>query len=1211
MYHAYINHKQGYARSVRLGAVAGVLLVLGLLLPGSAFAAYEPVGIFAGSLTPPLEPGVFPEEVQLGNVGGMAVNINGAGGVPPGTVYAVRKSNLEKGKTTVARFEPEANGKLAFVEAWQVTPKEESYEKCGPVLHVPCPDHASGSVSGSDVDVDQTTGDVYVYSPPESGVEGLAIDVYSPDGSEVITRFGEQETAWGEPTASTPEKIHESNYPGAIAVNGEGDVYLFDQNTPDDFYHRLMEFVPQTAGDYEHYVYAGASHDLGGAFQGEGNFPTHPVADSAGDIYVSGEGEVEEYDPAQSSKAVCKFVEPKGGISGFTADPASGEAFFYDYKNKRVHRLSACNAKGEFTERESFAVSPERGIIEALAFDPVRRFSPSRAPGVLYGASPEAVPPLGGKGEPGQSSLGYIFAQAAESPPVVKSESVSDVTGTSAVLHAQVDPAGSETTYVFQYVTDRTYTESGETFAGAVEAPTGGAVLGAGQAALSAIAPLSGLLPGTEYRYRVVARSNCSSNEPTKVCEDAGAAQSLTTFPVESGSLPDGRAFELVSPIDKNGGQVLPVEPEVSSCARSECKPGVAYSRFPKQSAPDGESVVYEGSPSFSSGGAVIENEYLSKRTGSGWQTTNLTPSLLESKGSGGYRAFATDLSRGLLEQGAPSLSSDAPSEYFDLYTQPTETPSALTPLISDTPLNHTPLNRLPGDHFERLAFAYGGASADLSRVFFVANDALTEQAVGGAEAKNNLYEWKGGQLRSVNLLPGASETTPEAVFGAGSSASHTISSDGSRAFWSSGTGQVYMREAGQRTVEIPDHVGKFLTAAADGSLVLLSDGRVYGHLEAEVPVEEVDLTQGKGGFQGLVGQSEDLSHVYFVDTEILAEDANGQGAKAQEGKDNLYYWHEGTVVFVAALQPQDNSSGHREDWVPVPAERTAEASPDGESLAFKSVASLTGYDNVGPCELHNDAPCSEVFLYDASSGALTCASCDRSGAKPLGQSNLTAIVGGNGTQPRYLLDSGRLYFDSQDSLTPADTNHGVEDVYEYEPNGIGTCRRDAGCVALISSGTGESDSNLLAVDASAKNVFFTTRDRLVPADKDQLTDLYDAREGGGISTESEAESKECQGETCQGRQSASSLLSEPLPGSLAFSGAGNLIAPPPLVNPSVKPKAKTLTRAQQLARALKACKKKAKRQRSACEKTARKKYGAKRAKVGAKRVVGNGKAGR
>ena len=68
--------------------------------------------------------------------------------------------------------------------------------------------------------------------------------------------------------------------------------------------------------------------------------------------------------------------------------------------------------------------------------------------------------------------------------------------------------------------------------------------------------------------------------------------------------------------------------------------------------------------------------------------------------------------------------------------------------------------------------------------------------------------------------------------------------------------------------------------------------------------------------------------------------------------------------------------------------------------------------------------------------------------------------------QPRYLTDSGRLYFDSQDSLSPFDTNEGVEDVYEFEPEGVGGCKRRAGCVALISAGREGVDSNFLAADS-------------------------------------------------------------------------------------------------------------------------------------------------
>ena len=41
--------------------------------------------------------------------------------------------------------------------------------------------------------------------------------------------------------------------------------------------------------------------------------------------------------------------------------------------------------------------------------------------------------------------------------------------------------------------------------------------------------------------------------------------------------------------------------------------------------------------------------------------------------------------------------------------------------------------------------------------------------------------------------------------------------------------------------------------------------------------------------------------------------------------------------------------------------------------------------------------------------------------------------------QSRYLSNNGRLFFDSADSLVAADVN-GKEDVYEFEPAGVGGC---------------------------------------------------------------------------------------------------------------------------------------------------------------------------
>ena len=966
-----------------------------------------------------------------------------------------------------------------------------------------------------DVDVDQTTGYVYVLLT-EGGPPGALIHVYSPDGAKLIAELGVK-AAGEETTAASPGKIHGS-FAGGLAVDAAGNVYVFDQNGFDNAYHRLMVFKPQTPGDYEHYVYSGQEHDVWAGFLGQTEYPTKPVTDAAGDIYVAGEESIAKLDPSQpSAPALCEYKFPKGGIEGMTVNPQSGEVFFFTYNDSKIHQLSACNAEGEFTEVGSFALTPKRKEVVAMAVNPARQFESSRAAGTLYvgstggaGGATRGTPPNTER----ESALGYIFAPPKELAPEVLSESVSAVTSSSARVEGTVNPKGSATRYVFQYLSDTAYeaNEPAERFSGASEVPVGGGLL-EGSLALSVGDAITGLLPDTEYRYRVLATSHCSSGEPSKVCPGPGVAKAFRTYPPQAPGLPDDRAFELVSPVLKHGGQVIPVEPGVSSCAPVECKPGAAYNHeFPRQASLDGNSIVYEGTPFSFDEGALVENEYISRRTASGWQTANLTPRSLFSKTGGrGYQAFDPSLSEGVLGQIAPSLSPEAPSEYANLYRQPTSDPLALSSLLSEA---NATLNCPSGTSEGSLHITYAGASSDLSRVFFEANDALTPEASGGC-GEANLYEWSEGQLRSVNFAPGDTETLIGARFNA-------ISNDGSHIFWSSKAGRLYVRIDGSETIELEDP-GKFYAASADGSQVLLDDGHLVG-LGDEEPV--VDLTQGKGGFKSVAGHSEDLSHVYFLDTAVLTgEEENGEGAKATAGKDNLYDWHEGATSFIATLLPQEGET------------RIAEASPAGRWLTFLSRAPLTGYDSTGPCPIPFNpiGPCAEVFLYDSAEGKLICASCSPSGAPPLGPSVLRSAS----TRTRYLLDSGRLYFDSQDALSQFDTNGKVEDVYEYEPNEVGSCTKAAGCVSLISAGRGGSDSNFLAVDPTGKNVFFTTRDQLNKPDQDEAIDLYDAREGGTPLVEPPV--SECQGEACQPPLSPPN---DPTPASSNFEGSGNVVEP-------------------------------------------------------------------
>jgi hypothetical protein len=225
----------------------------------------------------------------------------------------------------------------------------------------------------------------------------------------------------------------------------------------------------------------------------------------------------------------------------------------------------------------------------------------------------------------------------------------------------------------------------------------------------------------------------------------------------------------------------------------------------------------------------------------------------------------------------------------------------------------------------------------------------------------------------------------------------------------------------------------------------------------------------------------------------------------------------------------------------------------------------------------------------------------------------------------RVLSDSGRLFFDSADSLVPQDVNKSV-DVYEYEPPPRGaaeapendTCTsesatyssRSGGCVSMISSGQGGGASEFVDASASGDDVFFTTIDKLVKADTDSVSDMYDASVCGTGESVGETKTHACLPKPgvatppCESTDSCRvTAPAQPgvfgAPPSATFSGAGN--ATPAVAAPVAK---KSLTRAQKLANALKVCRKdKKKSKRTSCEKSARKRYGPVKAKkAGTKR---------
>jgi hypothetical protein len=695
------------------------------------------------------------------------------------------------------------------------------------------------------------------------------------------------------------------------------------------------------------------------------------------------------------------------------------------------------------------------------------------------------------------SALGLMLATASlaeASAPSVPDASVTNVTATSADLHATIDPQGLKTTYRFEYLTEAAFQTGG--WSAASFAPPSGAANYGSEAGPPAFRHIEHLSVATTYRYRAVATNADGSDvspEHLFATEDLpSAAPSCSNDAFRLGlgaALPDCRAYELVSPIDKGGGQVA--------------APEALFGGGQLQAAPSGgAALTFSSATSFGAApGAPPASQYLSTRSPAGWSTTNLSAPLASAAygdrpDGAPYRLFSGDLSAALLAGGLPCRASlpgcpfpnpvlsgsGAPPGYMAYYLRAPD--GDFVSLLSAADVAHSAVEP------ERLRVEFLDATPDLSHVVLSSCAALTADALevpdgaGGCDpGQGNLYEWSGGDLRALNLLPGETKTTPGARLAAPLGA---LSRDGRRLYFTLGEdGPLCLSDAGAPTRLLPESIGgnaEFQASSTDGSIAYFTKG---GELYRYSLASETS-TPIASGVKGVLGVSEDGSSVYFQSTSGL--EVWDDGAIAQIAP--------GAEVAVAGDYP--------------PATASARLTPDGSHLAFLSAEELTGYDNGGR---------TEAYVYGPTSAGgqpqLLCASCNPTGEAAHGSSSIAATLR-NGTttlyRPRSLSSDGaRLFFNSDDRLVIGDTDSS-EDVYEWEAPGSGACKREAGCVALISGGRSDSAA---FIDASADgtDAYFLTGASLLPSDPGSA-DIYDARIGGGFPEP--ATPIPCLGDACQ-----------------------------------------------------------------------------------------------
>jgi hypothetical protein len=284
---------------------------------------------------------------------------------------------------------------------------------------------------------------------------------------------------------------------------------------------------------------------------------------------------------------------------------------------------------------------------------------------------------------------------------------------------------------------------------------------GAGNASPTT-ASLSELSAGTTYHFRLVAEGEAG----TVYGADATFTTSSVTAP--SAVLPDGRGYEKVSPTANADGDVYQDVPVQLALVGG-------WTEQPFLVSPDGNAVAYMGDPSERGGtgseGPDLGNQYVSRRDTDGqWETKNVEPPSSGLFDPPAFKGFSSDLTVGFVNSGyTPALAPSAPSNgYSQLYAKNLST-GTYTPLITTTPKNRTQRDfgaaESPTFNVDGAEVEYGGSSADLSHDLFMANDAITPNAVDGGVAENNLYDTSDGATTLVNVLPdGSSE--PNATFG-------------------------------------------------------------------------------------------------------------------------------------------------------------------------------------------------------------------------------------------------------------------------------------------------------------------------------------------------------------------------------------------------------------------------------------------------------------
>jgi hypothetical protein len=601
-----------------------------------------------------------------------------------------------------------------------------------------------------------------------------------------------------------------------------------------------------------------------------------------------------------------------------------------------------------------------------------------------------------------------------------------------------------------------------------------------------------------------------------------------------SASLPDCRAYELVTPVDKGRTQDLTFSNGAERAAVAD----------------DGERVALSATVPFGPDPSPVgARAIFSRNLTSGWEMRSLEAS----------EDSAHDIEMSLF---SPDLSQIAFT--WETGLNFAETSHDVTFEAGSNGGASALLASVPREEAQG---GFLGASANFNSILFASTDhGLLSTPTGTDVHAYDLYDWTGEHLKLVNVKSGPLTNQCGALLGGTKtletydfSAINAVSADGSKIFFtspaplpeSSGVGceeptRLFMRVNGERTVEVsaPElgvHLApsellpvRYNYATPDGSKVFFNtetaltsddtstvnklfeynteapEGQRLRRIASGVPTTYgVGFEKGKGLFF-----SEDGSTVY------VEPEPSGGVREIYRVETNT-----GTSSPVAAAQEQTDATG------------PSYSTPNGAFFLFGSEGVVdeprgTGHD--------------ELYRYDHANGSVMCVTCGVGYAPALGEVILPGTVFDAPDDTPALTpmteDGQEVFFQTTARLVRQDTNSTEEefgrhpglDVYEWEADGTGGCKLVQGCTYLLSSGEASGPSTFLGASSDGSNVFFATPARLVPQDTDEFDDIYDARVDGGFAPS--PPTIECL--SCQGVGNPPPLFS--VPASESFVGTGN-----------------------------------------------------------------------